>query len=193
MTILLALLQEGAHVAQQTAQEVHDPGGGAGPFAINPGLIIWTLLVFVILLGLLWKFAFPSIVKSVEERERRIQKQLEDAEKANAEAQRLLEEHKKQIAAARNEAHEILAKAKTVSQKERETLLAKAREEYDALLSRARKDIDAEKEKAILALRREAVELSIAAASRVIEANLDTDANRKLVTEFLESLAEQKK
>jgi len=195
MTILLALLQEGAHVAQQTAQEVHDPGGGAGPFAINPGLIIWTLLVFVILLALLWKFAYPSIVRSVEERERRIQKQLEDAEKVNAEAQRLLEEHKKQIAAARHEAQDILAKAKTVSQKERETLLAKAREEYDGLLNRARKDIEAEKDKAILALRREAVELSIAAASRVIEANLDTDANRKLVTEFLESLgkAEKKK
>ena len=107
---------------------------------------------------------------------------------ATDEAQRLLEEHKRQIAAARNEAQDILAKAKTVSQKERETLLAKARE-YDALLNRARKDIDAEKEKAILALRREAVELSIAAASRVIEANLDTEANRRLVTEFLESLA----
>ena len=195
MTIVLTLLQEGAHAAQEVAHEGAGGGGGGGPFDINPGLIIWTLLVFVILLGLLWKFAFPSIVKSVEERERRIQKQLEDAERANAEAQRLLEEHKKQIAAARNEAQDILAKAKTISQKERETLLAKAREEYDALLTRARKDIDAEKEKAILALRREAVELSIAAASRVIEANLDTDANRKLVGDFLDSLGkpEQKR
>jgi F-type H+-transporting ATPase subunit b len=179
---LLRLLQEGAHEA---------PRGG--PFSINPGLIIWTLIVFGILLVLLWRFAFPAIVKSVEERERRIQKQLEDAEKANAEAQRLLEEHKKQIAAARAEAQDILGKAKVVSQKERETLLAKAREEYDALLNRARKDIDAEKEKAILALRREAVELSIAAASRVIEANLDTESNRRLVTEFLEGLAKAEK
>jgi F-type H+-transporting ATPase subunit b len=171
-------------------QVAHEAAGGAapsGPFTINPGLIIWTLVVFGILLVGLWR-VYPWIVKFVEERERRIQKQLEDAEKANAEAQRLLEEHKKQIAAARNEAQEILAKAKTVAQKEREVLLAKAREEYDALLNRARKDIDAETEKAIQALRREAVELSIAAASRVIEANLDTDANRKLVTDFLESL-----
>ena len=172
---LLALLQEGGeHVAS--------------PFDINGGVIIWTVVIFVILLALLYRLGYPALLKMVEERERRIQKQLEDAEKANAEAQRLLEEHKKQIAAARNEAQEILAKAKTVSQKERETLLAKAREEYDALLSRARKDIDAEKEKAIQALRREAVELSIAAASRVIEANLDNDANRKLVSEFLESI-----
>jgi len=177
---MLLLLQEGREAA-------------GGPFTINPGLIIWTLVVFGILLVLLWRFAYPAILKSVEERERRIQKQLEDAEKANAEAQRLLEEHKKQIAAAHHEAQDILAKAKTVSQKERETLLAKAREEYDALLNRARKDIDTEKEKAILALRREAVDLSIAAASRVIEANLDTEANRKLVTEFLESIGKAEK
>ena len=160
----------------------------ASPFDINGGVIIWTVIIFVILLGLLYRLAYPALLKMVAEREQRIQKQLEEAEKANAEAQRLLEEHKKQIAAARNEAQDILAKAKSVSQKERETLLAKAREEYDALLGRARKDIDAEKEKAIQALRREAVELSIAAASRVIEANLDTDANRKLVSNFLESL-----
>src|SRR6266581_4284219 len=84
--LTLFLIQEGA-------QE----GGGRGPFTINPGLIIWTLVVFGILLVLLWRLAFPAIVRSVEERERRIQKQLEDAERANAEAQRLLEEHKKQI------------------------------------------------------------------------------------------------
>ena len=175
----------------------HEVAGGhvASPFDINGGVIIWTVIIFVILLGLLYKLAYPALVRMVEERERRIQKQLEEAEKANVEAQRLLEEHKKQIAAARHEAQDILAKAKTVSQKERETLLARAREEYDALLGRARKDIDSEKEKAIQALRREAVELSIAAASRVIEANLDTDANRKLVTHFLESFArpEQKR
>jgi len=181
MLLVLTLVQGGPH----------EPQGG--PFTINPGLIIWTLVVFGILLFVLWRWGYPVLLKSVEERERRIQKQLEDAERANAEAQRLLEEHKKQIAAARNEAQEILAKAKTVAQKERETLLAKAREEYDALLSRARKDIDTEKEKAILALRREAVDLSIAAASRVIEANLDTDANRRLVTDFLESLSKAEK
>lgn len=194
MLVLLTLLQEGAHAVQEAAQGGHAGGAAAsGPFSINPGLIIWTLVVFAILLVLLWRFAFPAIVKSVEERERRIQKQLEDAEKANAEAQRLLEEHKKQVAAARNEAQDILGKAKTIAQKERETLLTKAREEYDALLSRARKDIDAEKEKALVALRREAVELSIAAASRVIEANLDNEANRRLVSEFLETVGKEKK
>jgi len=182
MLLVLALLQE--HAADT---------GPASPFEVNFGLFFWTWFVFIVLFFALKRFAWPSMLKMVEERERKIEKQLQDAEHANAEAQRLLEEHKKQIAAARTEAQEILGKAKTVSQKERETLLAKAREEYDALLSRARKDIEAEKEKAIQALRREAVELSIAAASRVIEANLDTDANRRLVSEFLESLGKAEK
>src|SRR6267142_1659194 len=173
--LLLLLLQ----------QEPHEAAGG-GPFSINPGLIIWTLVVFGILMVLLWRLAWPSILKSVEERERRIQKQLEDAERANAEGQRLLEEHKKTIAGARSEAQDMIAKAKVVAQKERELLLAKAREEYEGLLARARKDI--ETEKAIVALRREAVELSIAAAAKVIDANLDTDANRRLVTDYLATL-----
>ena len=187
MTLLTLLLQHGEAAAASEAERVPTP------FDINTGMIFWTVLIFVALMILLWRFAWPAILKSVEERERWIQKQLEDAGRANAEAQRLLEEHKKAVAATKAEAQEILAKAKTVAQKERELLLAKAREEYEALLVRARKDIDAEKEKALVALRREAVELSIAAAAKVIEANLDTEANRRLVTEYLASLDTEQK
>ncbi len=111
-------------------------------------------LVFIALFFALKRWAWPSLLKTVEERERKIEKQIQDAERANTEAQRLLDEHKKQIAAAHNQAQEILAKAKSVSEKERATLLAKAREEYDALLNRARKDIDAEKDKAPVSSRR---------------------------------------
>src|SRR6267143_1776383 len=70
-------------------------GGGFTPFSINPGLILWTVVVFGLLLALLWKFGWPTILKSVEDRERRIQQQLEEAERARAEAARLLEEHKR--------------------------------------------------------------------------------------------------
>ena len=176
---VLRVLQQAAHA-----------GGDEGftPFSINTGLIIWTLVVFGVLLALLWRFGWPAIIKSVEERERRIQTQLDEAEKARTESARLLEEHKRMVAAARSEAQEMLAKAKAVAEKEREALLAQARQEYEQLLARAKKDIGAEKEKAILELRREAVDLSIAAASKLIEAQLDTEANRRLVTEYLASL-----
>src|SRR5690242_5820115 len=96
---LLLLLQEAARAG----------GGGGGdegftPFSINTGLIFWTIVVFGILLILLWKLGLPWLLKSVEERERRIQQQLEEAERARAEAARLLEEHKRTMAGARAEA-----------------------------------------------------------------------------------------
>ena len=180
LPLLLAAVQEG------------EGGGGLTPFSINPGLILWTLIVFIVLLALLWKFGWPAILKSVEERERRIQKQLDEAEKARAEAAQLLEQQRRAIEKARNEAQEILAKAKTVATKERDALLAKTREEQDQMLERARREIDAEKEKAILALRKEAVDLAIAAASKLLEEKLDSEADRRLVIDYLASL-EQKR
>src|SRR2546430_783586 len=158
------------------------------PFSINTGLIFWTIVVFGILLALLWRFGWPALLKAVEDRERRIQQQLEEAERARTEAARLLEEHKRTIATAKAEAQRVLAKAKALADKERETLLAKARQEYEQLLERARHEIDAEKEKAIVELRREAVDLSIAAASKLLQAQLDSETNRKLVIEYLAQL-----
>ena len=174
----LFLLQE---AAGEAAHEVT-------PFSINPGLIIWTLVVFGLLMAILWKYGWPALLKSVEEREARIAKQLADAERANAEAARLLEQHRQAMVQARVEAQEIVATAKSVAQKEREQLLARTREEQEQLLERARRDIEGEKEKAILALRREAVELSIAAATKLVQSNLDSDANRRLVLEYLATI-----
>src|SRR5256714_11619055 len=158
------------------------------PFSINTGLIFWTVVVFGILLVVLWRLGWPALLKTVEARERRIQQQLEEAERSRAEAARLLEEHKRTIGTAKAEAQEIVAKAKALADKERETLLAKARQEYEQLLERARHEIEAEKEKAIVALRREAVDLSIAAAYKLLQAQLDSETNRKLVMEYLVQL-----
>jgi F-type H+-transporting ATPase subunit b len=176
MPVLLLLLQEA------TQDE------GFNPFSINTGMMFWTLLIFGLLCFLLWRLGWPALLKTVEEREARIAKQLADAEKANAEAARLLEEHRQALARARAEAQEILATAKMVAQKEREQLLARTREEQDQVLERARREIVAEKEKAILALRAEAVDLSLAAASKLVEANLDSEANRRLVLDYLATL-----
>jgi F-type H+-transporting ATPase subunit b len=185
MPTLLLLLQEAGH-----------EGGEAeafSPFSINTGMAFWTILIFLILLAVLWKMGWPLILKSVEDRERRIQQQLDDAERGRAEAARLLEEQKQLLAAARAEGHEIVARSKTVALKERETLLAKAHEEQEQLLARARREIATETEKALIEVRREAVEISLAAASKLIEANLDSDANRRLVTQYIDHLGDDQK
>jgi F-type H+-transporting ATPase subunit b len=185
MPRLLLLLQEAAH------------GGGEAkgftPFDINTGMVFWTLLIFGALLAVLWKLAWPGILKSVEERERRIQQQLDDAERGRADASRLLEVQMQMLAAARTDGLEIVARAKALAQKERETLLAKAHEEQEQLLERARREIASETAKAILTVRQEAVDLSLAAASKLIETSLDSEANRRLVIQYIDQLGEDAK
>jgi len=158
------------------------------PFDINPGVTIWTLVVFAILLVILAKTAWPAILKVVEEREAKIQAQLDAAEKANAEAQRVLAVYHQQIASAREESQAIVAAARQAGERLREELVSKGRAEQEELLVRARREIGLERDKAVVELRREAVELSIAAASKVLERNLDNETDRRLVADFLQGL-----
>ena len=158
------------------------------PFDINPGVTIWTLVVFVALLVILARTAWPAVLKVVEEREAKIQAQLDAAEKANAEAQRVLAVYQQQLAAAREESQAIVAAARQVGERLRDELVSKGRAEQEELLVRARREIGLERDKAVVELRREAVELSIAAASKVVERNLDNETDRRLVADYLQSL-----
>ncbi len=159
-----------------------------GPFAMNPGVSIWTLVIFLVLVVVLAKTAWPAILKAVEERERKIQAQLDQAEKANQDAQRVLADYQEKLAAARNEAQQLLAAGRQAAEKAREEIMARSRAEHEDLLARARREIVAEREKALAELRSEAVELSLAAAGKVLERNLDSEADRRLVREYLDSL-----
>jgi F-type H+-transporting ATPase subunit b len=174
--MLLALLQEA---------EEHGP---SSPFDPEFGLIFWTWLVFIALFLVLKKYAWPAIVGATEEREHKIAHQLEEAARMNAESQAALDEHKRLLAGAKEDARALISEAKTVAEKERDGLLARTRQEQEQILERAKRELEAEREKAIAELRREAVDLSLAAASRLIDANLDDAANRKLVVEYLDSL-----
>jgi F-type H+-transporting ATPase subunit b len=181
--VLLFLVQE----------EAHGPAGApTSPFEVNFGLFFWTWIVFGLLLFALWKLAFPAILRATEERERRIQRQLEEAERMNAEARAAAEEHQRMLEGARDQALSLINEAKTVSQQERDAMLHKTREEQEQLLERARREIAAERERAVTLLRQEAVDLSLAAASKLIEEKVDDEANRKLVTQFLNTLGSRK-
>ena len=165
-------------------------GGPASPFEVNFGLFFWTWLVFIALYLLLKRFAWPAIVKATEEREQAIAKQLEEAKTLNEEAAAHLAEQQKLLGEARTQGQQLLADAKQAADRERSAALAKTKQEQDALLDRAKRDIAAEREKAIRALREEAVDLSLAAASKLIEQRLDSDGDRKLVLSYIRSLEE---
>jgi len=166
-----------------------DEGGPTSPFEVEFGLFFWTWLVFGVLLYVLYKFAYPAILGATEEREKRIAGQLSEAERLNAEARTLLAEQQKLSAEVRGQAQALLVDARSAAEGERAATLEKARHEQDALLDRARREIATEKERAILALRQEAVELSLAAASKLIGERLDGPGDRKLVEDYLATLS----
>jgi F-type H+-transporting ATPase subunit b len=182
MTVILGMLQEHAAAEATTS----------GPLVVNGGLMIWTIVVFVLLLLILRKFAWPVILGAVKAREAALEQQIAEAEKNRAESAVLLEQHKKLLADARSQGQQMLAEAKGVAEKERAAAMERTRQEQADLLDRARRDITAEKEKAILELKREAVDLTLAAASRLIGERMTADADRKLVESYLSSLERSK-
>jgi len=156
--------------------------------ALRVNLMLWTLVIFLILYGLLkWK-AFPAILGAVEQREKALQDAIDSAKRDREEAQRILEEHRKQIEAARGDAQKLIADGRAVAEKMRADMLEQTHQEQQTMLERARKEIDAERDRAIAQLRREAVNLALAGASKVIEQNLDNTKNRQLVESFLSSI-----
>jgi F-type H+-transporting ATPase subunit b len=162
--------------------------GPSSPFEVNLGLFVWTWLVFIAVFLLLKKFAWPAIVAATEEREKAIKRQLDEAGRTNADAQAALAEGKRFAAEAKASAQALLADAQRIAEKERASLLEKAKHEQEEILARARREISAEKDKALTDVRREAVELSLAAAAKLIGKRLDTAADRAIVEEYLKTL-----
>jgi F-type H+-transporting ATPase subunit b len=165
-------------------QEEH----ASGPLTVDGGLMIWTVFIFVLLLAILRKFAWPAILGAVEARERALEQQLAEAERNRAEAAKLLEEHRRLLAEAKGQAHAIVVEARQLAEKERAVAMEKTKQEQEELLARARREIAAERDRAVAELRREAVDLSLAAASKLIEKRLDSETDRKLVLEDLATL-----
>jgi len=159
--------------------------------SIQINLMFWTLVIFLVLFWILKRWAFPVILSAVEAREKALEEAIDAAKRDREEAARVLAEHKAQIASARGEAQKVIAEARAIAEKMRADLLEKTRQDQQELLERARRDIGAERDKAIAQLRREAVDLAIAGASKVIEENLDNDKNRSMVESFLSSLSSQ--
>jgi F-type H+-transporting ATPase subunit b len=165
--------------------------GGAKPslLALQSGLMFWTLVVFLVLLFILSKFAFGPITAAVRSREQALEDAIAAAKKDRDDATKLLEEHRQAIEAARGEAQRFIAEGRAAAEAMRGEMLEQTHVQQQELLERARRDIEAEKVNAIAELRREAVDLAIAGASKVIEKNLDDAGNRKLVESYLSTLS----
>ena len=166
----------------QAAEEAH---AQPGLFDLNLGVSFWTIVIFLLLMWALAKFAFPAILGYAQAREDRIRELMEAAARDREEAQRLLEEQKQALAKTRDEAAQILAEAKQASESVRQEVLEKAHAEHQELLSHARSEIEREREKAIDALRTEAVELALAATSKLLGQKVQGEADRRFVQDVI--------
>ncbi len=157
-------------------------------FSLTANVSFWTVIIFLLLLGVLLKFAFPPILGYAAAREARIQKQLDEARAQREEAERLLAEQREQLTQARVEAQQVIAEGRQAAERVRQELLEKARQEQQELVERARAEIVREREQAVEQVRREAVELAIAAAARLVGAKVDAETDRRIVSEYLQAM-----
>ena len=162
---------------------------GANPLiSVTPGLMIWTIICFLITLFVLKRYAFGPIQKMLDERREQIRRSIEEAENARAEARKLLEEHRSLMNEARGEAEQILAEARRT----REAMELRMREETEAERQRrledTRREIAAETARALDRIRAEVADLTLEATAIVVGRKLDADRDRELISEAIGSL-----
>lgn len=186
-TLLTVVTASLAAALPLAAQEAEAPKGGL--LSPNGGLMVWTLVIFALLLFILSRYAYPKILEAVEARDKALEDALAAAKKDRDEAAALLAEHTRQLEAARDEAQKLIASARADGEKVRADVIEQAHKEQQQMLERARAEIVSERDRAIAVLRRETVELAVRAASKVIERNLDVEANRAVVESFLASIS----
>jgi F-type H+-transporting ATPase subunit b len=157
---------------------------------VNGGLLAWTVLTFVLLLVVLKKVAWGPILDALDARENEIKDALNAAEKAREEAERVSSDYEDSIRKAQAEAQRIISEAKTAGEKVKLDLETVANKKADEIIEKAKAQIDTERVRVISEIKTVAVEISLSAAAKVIERNLDSDDNRKLVNEALEGIGQ---
>jgi F-type H+-transporting ATPase subunit b len=158
----------------------------------DPGLFLWTIFTFLVLLGLLAKFAWRPLLAMLETRENMIRTALQDAEKATKEFEQLQEKSKQITVKARTEAQSIIMESKSQAEKVKDEILQDAKGKASLIIKTAEEQIQAEKKKAIAEIRGEVVELSLSVASKLIRRNITSEDSQTLIEESLKEIGSQR-
>jgi F-type H+-transporting ATPase subunit b len=155
---------------------------------VTPGLMIWTIVCFLITLFVLRRYAFGPIQEAIDQRRERIRQSLEEADKAREEARSLLEQHRQLIGRAKTDAEEILAEARRVADANERRMRDELEADRERRLEETRKQIEAETRRALEQIRLEVVDLSLLAATKVTGKALDDADHRRLIDEAVADL-----
>ena len=177
-----------ALVIAQAHGEEHAEEGGS--FLVTPdvGLMIWTLLVFFISMYILRKLAFPRIAEALDRRQRAIEESIESAERVKAEADQLIADYRQRLTEARQQADEIVARARRTGEEAHAHAVAEARRKHDELLEQTRREIEIETQRAIHEIRAEVADMTVRATEKLTRKALTEADQRRLVDEALSEL-----
>ena len=154
----------------------------------DPGLFIWTIATFLVLLFLLQKFAWKPLLQALENRQDMIRQSLDDAEQAKTELQRVQEESSRIVTKARVDADAIIANSRADAAKLQEELRGKARLEADGIIKNAERQIQQQTDRSLAQIREEAVDLSLMVASKLIQRNISKEDNEALIEDTLKQI-----
>ena len=156
--------------------------------SVTPGLMIWTIVCFLIALFVLKRYAFGPIQKAIDDRRDRIRQSIDEADRAREEARNLLEEHRKLLGKAKSDAEEILAEARKTADAQRERVREETEADRQRRLEDTKKQIEAETQRALDQIRAEVGELTLVATAKVTGKVLDRDDHRKLIEDAIGDL-----
>jgi F-type H+-transporting ATPase subunit b len=165
-----------------------EEGGGSFLVTPNVGLMIWTLLAFGITLWILWKLAFPRIGEALDRRQKAIEESIDTAERTKVEADELLQEYRERLKEAREQADEIVARARKAGDNLESESKADALRQREELMEQTKRDIQQETNRAIQEIRNEVADLTVLATEKVTRKTLTDDDQRRLVDEALGEL-----
>src|SRR3989442_570244 len=154
----------------------------------DPGLFIWTILTFLVLLALLAKFAWGPLLAALQSRQDAIKKSLDDADRAKQELERLHQESAKILEQARVDASSMLAKTRSDDERLREDLKTRAKEEAETIIRNAEQHIQLQTRQALQEIRHEVADISVMIASKLLERNLAKEDNDRLISETLKQI-----
>jgi F-type H+-transporting ATPase subunit b len=172
-------------IATHLPLAAEDSGGGSFLVSPNLGLMIWTLLVFLFTMWVLSKLAFPRIQEALDKRANAIRESIESAEKTREEADKILEEYRARLREAREQADDIVARARKAAESTTTQATQEGRDKREELLAAARRDIEAETRRSLERIRREVADLTVLTTEKVTRKSLTGDDQKRLIDEAL--------
>jgi len=159
-----------------------------GLLKVDPGLLLWTIITFLVLLLLLWKTAWKPIVEALDARAEKIRGDIENADKSRQEAEKLLAEHRQMMGSAKDEASKVIALGRDEAEKIRNDIIERANKDAKEIAERIKREITLAKENALAEIKAEIVVLSTDIASKIIQKNLKPEDQNALVKETLNKI-----